>query len=322
LFIRYQTVRNFAILFLVGAIGATYYLVNRPSLETTPLPLLESRIESNILPQESPATNQSIAATNTSLKQDGILPESVPSSIPGNKTAPLAVQPSSPNKLIQAEVTELSVDTKKVDAIPASTPSSGKDLSKSDQLLDAAMRIANASSNSKTGEDVLGASSPWKLNLYDDDGDGHWDRGKLDTNRDGVDDEKWNFLHGRWEKEGGAFVWIENRWKSSADKEPIASVAPKKLSDAESINLKRYRDAISIASSLAVKGKGKDVLGQNCPWKLNLYDDDNDNRWERGKLVYNRDDIDDENWVFKQGRWEKDGGSNIWNGEVWVANKQ
>jgi hypothetical protein len=52
---------------------------------------------------------------------------------------------------------------------------------------------------------------------------------------------------------------------------------------------------------------------------LNLYDDNNDGQWDRGKLDTNRDEVDDEKWNFKQGRWEKDGGAKIWNGENWVS---
>ena len=75
------------------------------------------------------------------------------------------------------------------------------------------MRIATAKADaSGKGKDVLGPSSPWKLNLYDDDKDGQWDRGKLDYDRDEVDDEKWNFKNGRWEKDGGATEWRNENW--------------------------------------------------------------------------------------------------------------
>ena len=83
-------------------------------------------------------------------------------------------------------------------------------------------------------------------------------------------------------------------------------------------DLKRYRAAMQIATARADRsGKGKDVLGSRSPWKLNLYDDDKDGQWDRGKLDTNRNDIDDEKWNFKDGRWEKDGGSTIWVGNDW-----
>jgi len=64
---------------------------------------------------------------------------------------------------------------------------------------------------------VLGPANPWKLNLYDDDRDGQWDRAKLDYDRDEIDDEKWNFKKGRWEKDGGATIWVGDRWVGSSD---------------------------------------------------------------------------------------------------------
>ena len=80
------------------------------------------------------------------------------------------------------------------------------------------MKLANGRANSSgkgKGKDVLGSRSPWKLNLYDDNRDGRWERGKLDTNRDGVEDEKWNFKNGRWEKDGGASIWDGQNWIGS-----------------------------------------------------------------------------------------------------------
>jgi len=84
--------------------------------------------------------------------------------------------------------------------------------------------------------------------------------------------------------------------------------------------LARYRAAMQIAQRRAdPSGKGKDVLGPGSPWKLNLYDDDRDGQWDRGKLDYDRDEVDDEKWNFKKGRWEKDGGAKIWDGSNWIG---
>ena len=180
----------------------------------------------------------------------------------------------------------------------------------------AAMSIAQGRATaSGKGKDVLGGSSPWKLNLYDDNRDGKWDRGKLDTNRDDVDDEKWNFKKGRWEKDGGRMVWQNNRWQSNKSVESA-------LKTSSDPNQARYRSAMAIATGRADRsGKGKDVLGGASPWKLNLYDDNRDGKWDRGKLDRNRDNVDDEKWNFKNGRWEKDGGQKIWNGTNWVETK-
>ena len=175
-----------------------------------------------------------------------------------------------------------------------------------------AFKIANSRANaSGKGKDVLGSRSPWKLNLYDDDLDGQWDRGKLDTNRDGVEEEKWTFKKGRWEKDGGALVWANNDWvkASSFGQQPF----PTKPMD-------RYRAAFKIATGKAdASGKGKDVLGSKSPWKLNLYDDDGDGQWDRAKLDTNRDEVDDEKWTFKNSRWEKNSGTQIWAGDRWES---
>ena len=175
----------------------------------------------------------------------------------------------------------------------------------------AAMKIATSRADaSGKGKDVLGSSSPWKLNLYDDDLDGRWDRAKLDTNRDEVDDEKWNFKDGRWEKNDGRVVWEKNYW---TDASPLDSSQSSVTPD-----LARYRAAMKIATSPAdSSGKGKDVLGSSSPWKLNLYDDNKDGQWDRAKLDKDRDEVDDEKWNFKNGRWEKASGESIWMDGSW-----
>jgi len=185
------------------------------------------------------------------------------------------------------------------------------------QRYQAAFKIANARADaSGKGKDVLGSKSPWKLNLYDENRDGQWDRAKLDTNRDDVDDEKWTFKNSRWEKENGTKIWAGGRWESV---KAIAS-AVKKSAQPES---NRYRLAMQLANGRAnSSGKGKDVLGSESPWKLNLYDDDRDGQWERAKLDKNRDGIDDEKWNFKKGRWEKESGAAVWDGEKWLKSSR
>ena len=177
-----------------------------------------------------------------------------------------------------------------------------------------AFKIASAKADrSGKGKDVLGRNSPWKLNLYDDNRDGVWDRAKLDTNRDEVDDEKWTFKNGRWEKSNGQLVWADGNWKSAA-------AIARSTNRSTNANGERYLRAMKIATSRAsASGKGKDVLGSRSPWKLNLYDDDRDGIWDRAKLDTNRDDVDDEKWNFKNGRWEKNGGSKIWDGQQWIG---
>ena len=166
--------------------------------------------------------------------------------------------------------------------------------------------IANGSKGTDKAKDILGSSSPWKMNLYDDDRDGNWDRGKLDKNRDEVDDEKWSFKNGRWEKNSGQLIWSGTRWSQ-------ATAQSRNVGDSS-----RYLQAFKLLQrGSSGAAKGKDILGSSSPWKLNVYDDNRDGKWDRAKLDKNRDDLDDEKWNFKKGRWEKDGGAAWWNGSNW-----
>jgi hypothetical protein len=186
-------------------------------------------------------------------------------------------------------------------------------------LYRAAMKIAMSKATGAQGKDILGAKSPWKLNLYDDDVDGAWDRSKLDFNRDDIDDEKWTYKDGHWEKEGGSEIWNGNNWQSAESFHASASTVIQKEPSLSNDRLALYRAAMKIATSKATGAQGKDVLGARSPWKLNLYDDDVDGAWDRSKLDFNRDDIDDEKWTYKDGHWEKEGGSEIWNGNNWQS---
>jgi hypothetical protein len=213
-----------------------------------------------------------------------------------------------------------------VTEVPASTPplvgSEAKPSQKpvdNSALLASAMKIANAKATPNGGKDILGSKSPWKVNLYDDNSDGQWDRAKLDTNRDDIDDEKWTFKEGRWEKEGGEEIWNGERWQVASTSSGSSSKVTNGKSSATDDRLSQYRAAMKIAGARATGAQGKDVLGAQSKWKLNLYDDDGDGQWDRAKLDTNRDDFDDEKWAFKEGRWEKDGGEEIWNGERWQA---
>lgn len=191
--------------------------------------------------------------------------------------------------------------------------SNGRTESVAQRYQNAFQLIAKGSGKSSQGKDILGSASPWKLNVYDDDLDGNWDRAKLDTNRDEIDDEKWNFKNGRWEKAGGAKIWAGDRWQSSSETTIEIGV---------SADTSRYRQIFKmLANGSRKSAKAKDLLGSQSPWKLNVYDDNQDGTWDRAKLDKNRDDVDDEKWNFKNRRWEKDNGETIWNGSNWIPAK-
>lgn len=63
-----------------------------------------------------------------------------------------------------------------------------------DPLLILARVLLDAPAKSEQNEDYLRGQGA-KFALYDDDGDGHWDRAKIDYERDGVWDETWTRDH-------------------------------------------------------------------------------------------------------------------------------
>lgn len=64
-------------------------------------------------------------------------------------------------------------------------------------------------------KDLFRGAGP-KVNIYDDDKDGRWDRAKVDWNRDEVDDEKLNVKNGvlerKDEKTGEIKVFVAGQW--------------------------------------------------------------------------------------------------------------
>ena len=294
MFISYQNVRN-AMLGTLGAavagVAAFFGFQNPDTSELKPSPSKTVQLADLPAPQDKPKSVASPAKSQVNASKS-----------PGSG----APRPTS--------------------TTPNQSPNQGRPITTADQYRHA-MTFATAKADSSgKGKDVLGQSSPWKLNLYDDNKDGQWDRGKLDTNRDELDDEKWNFKNGSWEKDGGKTVWSGNNWRQKAEAAPnellgANPVANQPQSTSDHLQ-DRYRKAMKIATQAAdPSGKGKDVLGPSSPWKLNLYDDDKDGKWDRGKLDTNRDEIDDEKWNFKRGRWEKDGGATEWKDDRWIPSK-
>lgn len=207
MFISYQTVRNAVIASgLTACAGVAYLVINRPALDM----IVEEKSSSTVLEasdssqdiQPSPYAITSESKDTSSIADVKAVPLST--SVPVAEPASTQVAPALAKT--QAEIEVLPNDV--------STPAKNIAATNDEQLLQAAMRIANAPAAKGKGKDVLGGRNPWKLNLYDDDNDGRWDRGKLDYNRDDIDDEKWNFKKGRWEKDGGSQIWDGTIWKN------------------------------------------------------------------------------------------------------------
>ena len=166
-----------------------------------------------------------------------------------------------------------------------------------------AIEVANsrAKPNSKRKDAFEGKG--WKINLYEETGDNHYDRAKIDKDRDGNNVEKWNWKDGRWEKDGGDLVWRNGKWGPDKGDKPSADDAPA-VPKAAAGDVKFANIARKMLDERASGAKAKDVFGGNGP-KVNLYDDDGDGKWDRAKLDIDRDGKDDEKWTAKGGTLER-----------------
>jgi hypothetical protein len=311
MFISYQTLRNTVIAGGLAILGGGSYLLFAPrsterTVTTVPQNTSQNTSSSSLAYNGGSAQAQNASPNNSSSQGVTKVPDStlpaVSSTAPASSQSPKNDSQSSPGTIQPLVGSEAKPNQKSID---------------NTALLASAMQIANSKATPNGGKDILGPKSPWKLNLYDDNSDGQWDRAKLDTNRDDIDDEKWAFKEGRWEKEGGEEIWNGERWQVAGTDSGAASKISNSKTSAADDPLSQYRAAMKIAGTKATGAQGKDVLGAQSKWKLNLYDDDGDGQWDRAKLDTNRDDVDDEKWTFKSGRWEKEGGNEIWNGERW-----
>lgn len=189
--------------------------------------------------------------------------------------------------------------------------------SKSKSMMRKAMAAADKSAppNSKN-KDALGRGS-WKVNLYEETGDDHYDRAKIDRDRDESWDEKWNYKKGRWEKDGGSKIWSDGKWRTAGDTQAGKKASPeprKSGKGSDTLNAAAKR----MLSERATGKKAKDITKGSGP-KINLYDDDGDGRWDRAKVDRDRDDNWDEKWTRKGDKLERkaDGGVAVFKDGAW-----
>ena len=178
---------------------------------------------------------------------------------------------------------------------------------------------AKAQPNSKKKDALEGKG--WKINLYEETGDDHYDRAKIDRDRDETWDEKWSWKEGRWEKDEGALIWKGGAWvdpKAASDKED-APKAPSGDRDTAMADI-----AKRVLTEKAPDKKAKDFTSGAGP-KVNLYDDDGDGKWDRGKVDVDRDDTWDQKWTIKGGvlerKIEATGEVSVFNQGAWVPKK-
>lgn len=188
-------------------------------------------------------------------------------------------------------------------------------------------RMLESPAHEEKRQDALFGDGP-KVNLYDDDGDGAWDRAKVDRDRDGTWDEKWTRKDGRLERKiegtGQVLTLANGAW----DGEEVEAAAPEAAPAPAAATAKTATTdplvgaARTLLSGRATGKKSKDLFGGRGP-KVNLYDDDQDGRWDRAKVDVDRDDTWDEKWTRKDGQLERKdeatGARAVFMGDGWRA---
>ncbi len=155
--------------------------------------------------------------------------------------------------------------------------------------------LANRQASSPKVKDATHGQG-WKINLYDDNSDGRYDRIKIDQNRDEIWDEDWTQKNGLWTRNSDGATF------QSLSAAPAPAPAP--ATQNASVD---YSYIETLANAQATSEKVKDAT-KGKPWKVNLYDDNKDGRFDRFKIDRNRDNVWDEAWTRKaDGHWERDG---------------
>ena len=171
-------------------------------------------------------------------------------------------------------------------------------------------------------KDVFRGTGP-KLNLYDDNGDARYDRGKVDWNRDGNWDSKLTLKNGIWEVTEGQEVrqWDSGAKRLSTKRSAQASTAkPSPAPTKAGVKLPAVYGKVgtTIRDGRARGKKAKDAMRATGA-KVNLYDDDQDGKWDRAKVDVQRDGSWDGKLTRKGGAIElKLGGVVYWlDGDAW-----
>ena len=155
------------------------------------------------------------------------------------------------------------------------------------------------------------ATSPIKVNLYQDAGQALPNRAKLDLDRDDKWDEKWTFDHGSGalsvtreiapaddESYAVSLTLAGERWIGAGEAVAATPTPPVQPPLPEGgVALRRFDgDALALAEQALSSEKVKDALPG--PVKVNLYQDAGYSQVNRLKLDLDRDDKWDEKWDF------------------------
>jgi len=197
--------------------------------------------------------------------------------------------------------------------------------------LDDATIAARGDQPASPGEKIKDAfkGNPTKVNLYEETQDTRYDRLKIDANRDDVWDVQWTRDDaGRWQREDGQ-VMLDGHWQAvptnpQIPPTPMAAPTPSTPATATTASEPFAAQLETVANTMlegkATSEKLKDLFRGNGP-KVNLYDDDKDGRWDRAKIDFDRDEVDDEKLTQKGGfierKSEKTGAITTWDNGVW-----
>lgn len=209
------------------------------------------------------------------------------------------------------------------------------------QTLDDAAIVARADQPANPGEKIKDAfkGHPTKVNLYEETQDRVYDRLKIDANRDDVWDQQWTRdATGRWKREDG-MLFVGGQWLAEAPT-PTPTPTPQEVpptptpevnatptptptpapAPAEPYAAQLATVAKVMLEERATSEKIKDYFRGNGP-KVNIYDDDKDGRWDRAKVDYDRDEVDDDKLTVKSGylerKTEKTGLVRVWDNGTW-----
>ncbi len=154
----------------------------------------------------------------------------------------------------------------------------------------------------------------YKVNLYQDDGEGSVNRVKVDLDRDEQWDEKWT-IEGELitrhvapaddEQYTASYVWTGSDWriegaasKAPASKAPASEAPASEAPASEAPEMRAVDEVIFgyVGQDLGTK-KRKDVTAGR-PYKVNLYQDDGNSTVNRAKVDLDRDEQWDEKWTI------------------------
>ena len=187
--------------------------------------------------------------------------------------------------------------------------------------LDDATIAARADQAASPGEKIKDAfkTNATKVNLYEETQDTVYDRLKIDSNRDDVWDQQWTRVDGHWKRDDGKLL-VAGQWADTAPTAPTPEAPATPVPAAEPYAAQLAQVAKVMLEERATSDKIKDYFRGNGP-KVNIYDDNKDGRWDRAKVDYDRDEVDDDKLTVKAGflerKVEKTGVVSVWDSGAW-----